>query len=174
MDDRAEDFDVGRFAVAFQRFLERVHQLSPAQGSPGRDRAVGHLGTEPDGLPSLAEPVATSDLPNLQLAIDALLTFHRVPPLTRSDVILPEPDLVAIEQHTVAVSAHAEELRAPGRHLKRGLLLFGPPGTGKTLSVDQAVEIKLPDVESRRRLFEHSTAVLRSTLGANPMRGADV
>jgi len=261
-----DDIDIGRFALSFQRFLDRVHQLAPTQGSAWRDRAVAHLGTEPDGLPSLAEQVATSDLPNLQLALEALLadapgwelvglpsearhyggfslasvlagrmgphlaptaasyvnvpidvdetlpcvelgvyfltfgaplivlvaagmehgprpgltvevvspdrgasarfltrlralmhernvyrgkvlafafseyggfgvTFHRVPHLSRDDVILPEADLAAIEQHTVAVSAHADRLRAAGRHLKRGLLLFGPPGTGKTLSV---------------------------------------
>ena len=63
------------------------------------------------------------------------VTFHRVPRLTRSDIILPEDDLQAIEQHTIDVSNHADELKAAGRHLKRGLLLYGPPGTGKTLSV---------------------------------------
>lgn len=63
------------------------------------------------------------------------LTFHRVPTLTRDDVILPDADLAAIEQHTVTLSEHRDALLAAGRHLRRGLLLFGPPGTGKTLSV---------------------------------------
>jgi hypothetical protein len=261
------DFELERFALAFQRFLEHVDRLAPSSSSAWRDRAVAHLGTEPDGLPSLAEKVAASDLPNLQLALDVLtaespgweligipsearhyggfslpsllsgrmgshlaptaasylnvavgveetlpcvelgvyllrfegvplivlvaagmehgprpeltlealspdrdassrflarvralmhehnvyrgkvlafayteyggfgITFHRVPRLGRADIILPDADLAAIEQHTVAVSSHAEALRAAGRHLKRGLLLYGPPGTGKTLSV---------------------------------------
>ncbi len=42
----------------------------------------------------------------------------------------------ADEQHALGISAHAAELRAAGRHLKRGVLLHGPPGTGKTLSVN--------------------------------------
>jgi hypothetical protein len=63
------------------------------------------------------------------------LEFHRLPELTRDDLILPEADLDAIERHTLGVAAHADRLRAAGRHLKRGLLLYGPPGTGKTFSV---------------------------------------
>jgi ATP-dependent 26S proteasome regulatory subunit len=33
------------------------------------------------------------------------------------------------------MAENAEQLRAAGRHLKRGILLHGPPGTGKTLSL---------------------------------------
>ena len=63
------------------------------------------------------------------------LEFHRVPALTRDDLILPEADLGALERHTLGVAAEADRLLAAGRHLKRGLLLYGPPGTGKTFSV---------------------------------------
>lgn len=60
--------------------------------------------------------------------------FHTLPPVTRDDLILPEPLLRRIERHTLTFNRHAEVLKAAGRHLKRGLLLHGPPGTGKTLT----------------------------------------
>ena len=60
--------------------------------------------------------------------------FHRLPPVSREEVILPEALLRRIERHTLSFSRHAERLRAAQRHLKRGILLHGPPGTGKTLS----------------------------------------
>jgi ATPase family associated with various cellular activities (AAA) len=63
------------------------------------------------------------------------LDFLELPAIRRSDVILPEADLAAIEQHTIGITARAAALRATKRHLKRGLLLYGPPGTGKTWSV---------------------------------------
>jgi hypothetical protein len=60
------------------------------------------------------------------------LDFLRMAPIDRSQVILPDADLSAIEDHTIGISACAQALRASGRHIKRGLLLYGPPGTGKT------------------------------------------
>jgi ATPase family associated with various cellular activities (AAA) len=63
------------------------------------------------------------------------LGFVDVPPLDRTQIVLPEADLAAIEQHTVGIADSAAALRAAQRHIKRGLLLYGPPGTGKTLSV---------------------------------------
>ncbi|MBN9519094.1 26S protease regulatory subunit [bacterium] len=60
--------------------------------------------------------------------------FHRLPPVARDDLILPEALLRRVERHTLTFNRHAEVLKAAGRHLKRGLLLHGPPGTGKTLT----------------------------------------
>jgi ATP-dependent 26S proteasome regulatory subunit len=49
--------------------------------------------------------------------------------------VLPAGVLDRIERHTIVFAAHAAELLAAGRSLKRGLLLYGPPGTGKTHTV---------------------------------------
>lgn len=64
-----------------------------------------------------------------------LIAFHALPPVSREDVILPEGVLERIERHTIVFAQQAEQLKAAGRSLKRGLLLYGPPGVGKTLTV---------------------------------------
>lgn len=64
-----------------------------------------------------------------------IITFHRLPKVTREDVILPSGVLDRIDRHAIAFSEHADKLVASGRPIKRGLLLYGAPGTGKTLTI---------------------------------------
>lgn len=63
------------------------------------------------------------------------INVHRLPSVTREQIVFPSGVLERIERHTKTFADHADALRAAGRHLKRGLLLHGPPGTGKTLTV---------------------------------------
>ena len=51
------------------------------------------------------------------------------------ELVLPAGVLELIERHVVGPTRHREALLARGRHLGRGLLLWGPPGTGKTHTV---------------------------------------
>jgi hypothetical protein len=60
--------------------------------------------------------------------------FHRLPAVRREDIVLPAGVLDRVERQAVRFSELRDELRASGRHLKRGMLLYGPPGTGKTLT----------------------------------------
>jgi hypothetical protein len=83
------------------------------------------------------------------------LDFLRMTPIDRSQVVLPEADLAAIEDHTIGITTHAQALRASGRHIKRGLLLYGPPGTGKTWSVTYL----------RSRMTERTTLVINGGPG---------
>jgi hypothetical protein len=79
-----------------------------------------------------------------QFGVQALVRFHRLPAVSRGDVVLPADVLERIERHSIGFSAHTAELRAGGRPLKRGMLLFGPPGTGKTLTV-MYLASRMPD-----------------------------
>jgi hypothetical protein len=87
------------------------------------------------------------------------LDFLRVPTIDRSQVVLPDADLAAIEEHTLAFADRAGALRASGRHLKRGLLLYGPPGTGKTWSV----------MYLRSRMPERTTVVINGGPGIDAL-----
>jgi hypothetical protein len=64
-----------------------------------------------------------------------LVQFQSIPRIAEGDVVLPPGVLERIERQTISFSRHAERLRASGRSLKRGVLLYGLPGTGKTLTI---------------------------------------
>jgi hypothetical protein len=65
----------------------------------------------------------------------APVSVRTLPAVARDRIVLPERALERIERHTAGFARHREQLRARGRHVRRGLLLYGAPGTGKTLSV---------------------------------------
>jgi hypothetical protein len=72
------------------------------------------------------------------------VTFHHLPKIARDQIILPSGLLERVERESVGFAAHADRLRAAGRHLKRGMLLHGSPGTGKTLTA-MYLASRMPD-----------------------------
>jgi ATPase family protein associated with various cellular activities (AAA) len=63
------------------------------------------------------------------------IVFLERPTMERNELVLPDGVLERIERHVVGPTTHRAQLLAQGRHLGRGLLLWGPPGTGKTHTV---------------------------------------
>jgi hypothetical protein len=60
---------------------------------------------------------------------------HRLRPVAREDVILPETTLRLLERNVFRFAEHRASLRELGLPVKKGLLFYGPPGTGKTHTI---------------------------------------
>ncbi len=71
--DDSPGMSAGEFAAAFKRFLDQVGRETPAEEPELVRRIAEHLGTDPRGLPILAEELATFEHPNVQRALDAWL-----------------------------------------------------------------------------------------------------
>jgi ATP-dependent Clp protease adapter protein ClpS len=63
------------------------------------------------------------------------VTVHKLPAVTREDVILPEPTLKLLDRNVVSFVAGRPQLRVLGQSTRKGILLYGPPGTGKTHTI---------------------------------------
>jgi histone H3/H4 len=65
--------DPGAFGAAFEDFMHAMRQAATRPESPLAQRLREHLGADPSELPSTVAELATTDHPNLQLALDAVL-----------------------------------------------------------------------------------------------------
>jgi len=60
---------------------------------------------------------------------------HRLPPVRREEVILPEATLKLLDRNVLSFVGSREQLRRLGQSTRKGILLYGPPGTGKTHTI---------------------------------------
>jgi hypothetical protein len=65
--------DPGAFGAAFEDFIEAMSHAATRPESPLAAQLRAHLGSDPSALPSTVVELATTDHPNLQLALDAVL-----------------------------------------------------------------------------------------------------
>jgi len=63
------------------------------------------------------------------------ITVHRLPPVARDEVILPEQTLRLLDRNVFNFVGTRDQLRRLGQSTRKGILLYGPPGTGKTHTI---------------------------------------
>lgn len=106
--------DAGRQVIeAFFRALEQsIHQSSSYRGK-----------------------VLSLEQTDMYSGMAAGILVHRLPPVAREEVILPEQTLDLLERNIISFAKLREPLRTLKQSSKKGLLFYGPPGTGKTHTV---------------------------------------
>jgi len=63
------------------------------------------------------------------------LMVHKLPPVGRVNVILPEAILKLLDRNILNFVEYRIQLRQLGQSTRKGILLYGPPGTGKTHTI---------------------------------------
>ena len=63
------------------------------------------------------------------------LMVHKLPPVMREDVILPEATVRLLDRNILHFVGNRAQLRKLGQSTRKGILLYGPPGTGKTHTI---------------------------------------
>jgi hypothetical protein len=63
------------------------------------------------------------------------IMVHKLPPVQREDVILPEATLRLLDRNVLNFVGSRPQLRRLGQSTRKGILLYGPPGTGKTHTI---------------------------------------
>jgi ATP-dependent Clp protease adapter protein ClpS len=60
---------------------------------------------------------------------------HKLPAVSRDDVILPEATLKLLDRNVLSFVKNRPRLQQLGQSTRKGILLYGPPGTGKTHTI---------------------------------------
>lgn len=72
------------------------------------------------------------------------ITVHRLAPVKREDLILPDATVELLERNIIGFCQRHVQMKEHGQSVKKGVLFYGPPGTGKTFTIRYLADV-LPD-----------------------------
>jgi ATP-dependent 26S proteasome regulatory subunit len=132
------------YAVVLSRFREhspypmlRIEIAVPAgaEGSGLAERCFAELQEAVRAARSYRGKILSFDGDAGYSGQSAPITVHRLPPVDRDQVILPEQTLKLLDRNVLRFIESRDALRRLGQSTRKGILLYGPPGTGKTHTI---------------------------------------
>jgi AAA+ superfamily predicted ATPase/ATP-dependent Clp protease adapter protein ClpS len=133
-----------RYAVVLSRFREysqqpmlRVEIAVPAgaEGSGLAERCFAELEEAVRAARSYRGKILSFDADLGYSGQSTAIMVHRLPPVDRDQVILPEQTLKLLDRNVLRFIESRDALRRLGQSTRKGILLYGPPGTGKTHTI---------------------------------------
>jgi AAA+ superfamily predicted ATPase len=133
-----------RYAVVLSRFREYsseplLHvEIAVVAGREGEDFAeccFSDLEKAVRASHSYRGKVLSFDSEDNYRGASTAIMVHRLPPVDREQVILPEQTLRMLDRNVLRFIESRTALRALGQSTRKGILLYGPPGTGKTHTI---------------------------------------
>ncbi|MEY3081157.1 MAG: hypothetical protein RJA94_1142 [Pseudomonadota bacterium] len=122
----------------FDRELQIRIEIATPAGDQGRDltaRCFQYLENEVEAARSYRGKVLSFEAKGKYRGQSGGMMVHRLPPVSRDDVILPKDTLSLLDRNIIDFVECREKLRALGQPTRKGILLYGPPGTGKTHTI---------------------------------------
>jgi ATP-dependent Clp protease adapter protein ClpS len=138
---RAEELD---YAVLLCFHREHNHEAAvrieiavPAgvAGATFVERCFAELENAVDAARSYRGKVLSFDGDTNYRGRSSGVAVHRLPPVAREAVILPEQTLRLLDRNILKFVGSRDALRRFGQSTRKGILLYGPPGTGKTHTI---------------------------------------
>ncbi len=122
----------------FERELQIRVEIATPIGEPGRaltERCFRFIEDEVEAARSYRGKVLSFEAKGKYRGQSGGMMVHRLPLVSRDDVILPEDTIALLDRNLLDFVANREKLRALGQPTRKGILLYGPPGTGKTHTI---------------------------------------
>ena len=132
------------YAVVLSRYREysslpelRIEIALPAgaEGARLAERCFAELEAAVAAARSYRGKILSFDADSNYRGQSTAIMVHRLPPVDRDQVILPEQTLRLLDRNVLRFIESRDALRRFGQSTRKGILLYGPPGTGKTHTI---------------------------------------